>query len=556
MVIVVSCFCGSRARPVDVWGPRRDPLLVVVPMTTLYVTILVCGVVGNVSTCVVIARNKHMHTATNYYLFSLAISDLLLLLAGLPTEIYHLWFLYPYVFGEAVCVLTGLAAETSANATVLTITAFTVERYVAICHPFLSHAVSKLSRAVKYVVIIWMLALLLAVPQALQLGIVYEVYRNGTKVSEDLKLCTIKHAVGSHTFGLSSVLFFLAPMLLISVLYALIGLRLQRSNRAARREAHGGGSRPLTHTASRRHHAHAGSTRRVVKMLVAVVVAFFICWAPFQAQRLYAVYGYEGDKTSAQRVILYKTMTYLSGLLYYLSTTVNPILYNIMSLKFRQAFKSTLTKCCSPSSGKDLQSLGVEVCGSGSGGAAVGVAGSGGGGRLQYAVLSRRSSRNNSAASSVNSAAGEADLTRRPLVVSFRRRSARTSSTSLDCASSPEQKRLQPSAPPLALVDLPPVHRSLPLHSITDNCTWTQAPPSRHLPDKVPCIEDIEIFQESQLKIRRSSKKIRLEPESHSQPDTVADAGDKCGNGKPPSASQVAKSQTLPCILSNINDTM
>lgn len=70
-----------------------------------------------------------------------------------------------YVFGEAFCVLTGFAAETSANATVLTITAFTVERYVAICHPFLSHTVSKLSRAVKFVVAIWLLALCLAVPQ-------------------------------------------------------------------------------------------------------------------------------------------------------------------------------------------------------------------------------------------------------------------------------------------------------------------------------------------------------------------------------------------------------
>lgn len=69
------------------------------------------------------------------------------------------------MFGEAFCVLTGFAAETSANATVLTITAFTVERYVAICHPFLSHTVSKLSRAIKFVVAIWLLALCLAVPQ-------------------------------------------------------------------------------------------------------------------------------------------------------------------------------------------------------------------------------------------------------------------------------------------------------------------------------------------------------------------------------------------------------
>jgi hypothetical protein len=109
------------------------------------VVILLTGVVGNVSTCVVIARNKHMHTATNYYLFSLAISDLLLLVSGLPQEMYYNWSRYPYVFGEAFCVLQGFAAETSANATVLTITAFTVERYVAICHPFQSHTLSKVS---------------------------------------------------------------------------------------------------------------------------------------------------------------------------------------------------------------------------------------------------------------------------------------------------------------------------------------------------------------------------------------------------------------------------
>lgn len=76
-------------------------------------------------------------------------------------------FSYPYVFGETFCVLTGYALETSANATVLTITAFTVERYIAICHPFLSHTVSKLSRAVKLIIAIWILSLCLAVPQVL-----------------------------------------------------------------------------------------------------------------------------------------------------------------------------------------------------------------------------------------------------------------------------------------------------------------------------------------------------------------------------------------------------
>ncbi|BES91780.1 7 transmembrane receptor (rhodopsin family) [Nesidiocoris tenuis] len=145
--------------------PKRDPLYIVVPMTILYSFIFVTGLVGNISTCIVISRNRHMHTATNYYLFSLAISDLLLLVSGLPQEMYYIWSRYPYVFGETFCLLRGLAAETSANATVLTITAFTVERYVAICHPFLAHTISKLSRAVKFIIAVWIIALAFAIPQ-------------------------------------------------------------------------------------------------------------------------------------------------------------------------------------------------------------------------------------------------------------------------------------------------------------------------------------------------------------------------------------------------------
>lgn len=65
---------------------------------------------------------------------------------------------------------------------------------------------------------------------------------------------------------------------------------------------------------------------------VAVVVAFILCWAPFHAQRLVAFY--DNDQP-----VLYAIITYTSGILYYLSTCINPLLYNLMSNKFREAFK-------------------------------------------------------------------------------------------------------------------------------------------------------------------------------------------------------------------------
>ncbi len=55
---------------------------VLIPISVIYVIMFVTGVLGNMAVCFVIIKNKTMHTATNYYLFSLAASDLIILLLG------------------------------------------------------------------------------------------------------------------------------------------------------------------------------------------------------------------------------------------------------------------------------------------------------------------------------------------------------------------------------------------------------------------------------------------------------------------------------------------
>lgn len=69
-------------------GPKHLPWDLVIPITVVYVIIFFCGVVGNVAVCIVIIRNPSMHTATNCYLFSLAVSDLTVLLLG--SSSFHL----------------------------------------------------------------------------------------------------------------------------------------------------------------------------------------------------------------------------------------------------------------------------------------------------------------------------------------------------------------------------------------------------------------------------------------------------------------------------------
>lgn len=63
-------------------GPRYMDQWTLAVLNCIYIAIFMTGIFGNTCTCIVIAWNRYMHTATNYYLFSLAISDVLILILG------------------------------------------------------------------------------------------------------------------------------------------------------------------------------------------------------------------------------------------------------------------------------------------------------------------------------------------------------------------------------------------------------------------------------------------------------------------------------------------
>ncbi|BFY99398.1 hypothetical protein BsWGS_02437 [Bradybaena similaris] len=332
-------------RPVDL-GPKREALSTVIPVTIIYCLIFITGFIGNVCTCLVIIRNKYMRTVTNYYLFNLSVSDLLLLLFGLPQETYTTWSAYPFLLGNAFCRLRLLVSEASCYVSILTITAFTVERYVAICHPIKFPMHSGLSRPLRVMLAVWVLSTLCAIPVGLQFGIVYKDWKK-MPILESAQCNTLNADVSKVVFQVSTFIFFVLPMSVISLLYFFIALAIRRStlNRAGS-DSSNDGCHPLTACDGRQNSCtnHQARIRlSVLKMLVAVVVAFFLCWAPFHTQRLLVVYE---QSWSPLVLTVHHVLYYVSGVTYYLSATINPILYSIMSLKFRQAFRSTLLCWC------------------------------------------------------------------------------------------------------------------------------------------------------------------------------------------------------------------
>ncbi|XP_076323823.1 neuropeptides capa receptor-like isoform X1 [Tachypleus tridentatus] len=321
-------------------GPQQITFVVVVPITVVYVLIFVSGIIGNVIVCLVITRNSHFQTPTNYYLFSLAISDLLILLFGIPNDLKLYWQQYPWLLGETVCKLRAMVAEMTSYASVLTIVAFTTERYIAICHPLSIQTLSSLSRAIKIITAVWIVSCISAIPFAIFTKVNYVEYPKGSGNNlEGSAFCALpmeSNAVSLPLLQFSIFAFFILPMSLIIILYVKIGLTLRNSrfNRvssgeSSKRSSSGDDSRKLR------------GRRSVHKMLVAVVIAFFLCWAPFHVQRLLVVYVHREQWTMMLRT-LNEVLYYLGGCLYYFSATINPILYSLMSEKYREAFKAAL----------------------------------------------------------------------------------------------------------------------------------------------------------------------------------------------------------------------
>ena len=318
-----------------VLGPKYLPMRMVIPLTITYVVIFVTGIFGNIATCTVIVRNASMQTATNYYLFSLAISDLTLLILGLPNELSLFWQQYPWALGVSLCKIRAYVSEMSSYVSVLTIVAFSMERYLAICHPLRVYRISGLKRPIRFILAAWSIALVSAIPFAIYTKVNLVEYPPGSgNYSADSAICAmlLPYMPDFPLYELSTIIFFLIPMLVILVVYTRMGLKIRNSTKATLSSVVEGG----IHGDSKQ----AQSRKSVIRMLSAVVILFFVCWAPFHAQRLLYVYAQESDYYPDLNEWLY----ILSGCLYYFSTTVNPILYNLMSMRYRHAFIQTI--CC------------------------------------------------------------------------------------------------------------------------------------------------------------------------------------------------------------------
>ncbi|XP_010637999.1 neuromedin-U receptor 2 [Fukomys damarensis] len=309
-------------------GPRRSHLFL--PMTVVYALIFVVGVVGNLLVCLVILRDQLMKTPTNYYLFSLAVSDLLVLLLGMPLEVYEMWHNYPFLFGPVGCYFKTALFETVCFASILSVTTVSVERYVAILHPFRAKLESTKQRALWILASIWGFSIIFSLPNTSVHGIKLHYFPNGSSVPGSAT-CTVIKPMWIYNFiiQVTSFLFYILPMTLISVLYYLMGLRLKKDESLQTDEVTANIQRPCR--------------KSVNKMLFVLVLVFAVCWMPFHADRLFFSFVEEWTEPLAA---VFNLIHVVSGVFFYLSSAVNPVIYNLLSRRFQAAFRNVISLPC------------------------------------------------------------------------------------------------------------------------------------------------------------------------------------------------------------------
>ncbi|KAI1241873.1 hypothetical protein IHE44_0005376 [Lamprotornis superbus] len=201
---------------------------VLVPITAVCLGLFVVGVAGNVLTVLVIRSYRDMKTTTNLYLGSMAVSDLLILL-GLPFDLYRLWRSRPWIFGQLLCRLSHYLSEGCTYCTILHITALTVERYLAICFPLKAKVVITKRRVKATIGILWAFALLSASPFFFLVGV--EQPDNETDFSRECKPTpqALQSGLLATMFWVTTC-YFVLPVTCLSVLYGFIGRELWRSN--------------------------------------------------------------------------------------------------------------------------------------------------------------------------------------------------------------------------------------------------------------------------------------------------------------------------------------
>ncbi|XP_069114381.1 thyrotropin-releasing hormone receptor-like [Argopecten irradians] len=328
---------GTRV-PTVLIGSEDYPALYKIIALTVPLVIFTVGILGNLLVIIVISRRRSMQTPTNCYLISLSVADCLLLLsATLPSIPEPFFRRNHWPWGRAMCSVLVFVQYLGADASALSITAFTLERYIAICHPMKAQTICTTRRAKRIIISLWGFSILYCTPW---LGLTTMTYTVACDGSSPLHTCTYRLERESYLlyYMTDFFIFYVFPLLLSGILYSFI-IRILFNKSALDSD---GSKAPdysnrcrQTSKSRFQNDDNYALCLQVIRMLVVIVAVFAMLWLPYRAIVVY--------NSLANNKYLNIWFWLFCRVMVYINSAVNPILYSLMSLKFRKAYRRILS---------------------------------------------------------------------------------------------------------------------------------------------------------------------------------------------------------------------
>ena len=294
-----------------------------------YCLIFVLTLMGNIIIGIIVYRTRSMRKPINFFIVNMAMSDLLFPIVYFPSIVakinYGYWLLGGPV-GQALCKLHNVLVYVSVFVSIQSLALIAVDRYGAVVFPLHSPLIS--SKRCRFLILItWIIAVAANIPDAMAFELVE--YQEGL-------VCVLKsnevfgESLSYRNYAVSKlVIFWYVPLVLIAILYLIVFIKLKSQNIPGEGSASG-------------REQHSRRQKNVLKMSIAIVVTFIVCWLPGTIR--WFLVSYQPDSTMTASCG-FQYFALIASCLAHFNSAINPCISFIFSGNYRQGLKN-LSRCC------------------------------------------------------------------------------------------------------------------------------------------------------------------------------------------------------------------
>ncbi|XP_028038953.1 neuropeptide FF receptor 1-like [Bombyx mandarina] len=303
----------------------------------LYVGVLTASLSANTLLIFVVIKFQYMRNVTNIFLVNLSVADLLVTLFCMPVQIAKsvtlLWY-----FGEVMCKTVNFLQGVAVASSVFTITAMSVDRYLAITQSLRQPWMPSRRGACGLLVCLWLIALAIFAPLLAVAAVERERVpslsrtKNGSQilVERTIEFCTEKwpDSIKKELYGaFSFILVYAVPGCIVVVSYSLMGRRLCSVLPPFDQTEGSANSQQRLRLVRER--------KRVALILLLLAVLFALCWLPYNILQLLV----DVNAVQVDSVSLVLPYTLLLG---HANSAINPIVYCLMTRNFRRSLRKLI----------------------------------------------------------------------------------------------------------------------------------------------------------------------------------------------------------------------